>query len=173
MSHRVFYPLFLVFVLTGCSGSLSTPFVPPPADVLQTPPDESESLLQPQPTAELPPAPTATPDCINSLTYSSDLTVPDGSIVPPGSRLDKRWIVYNSGTCNWDRRYRIRLASGPDLGAHELALFPARGGTELIIQIIFTAPSEPGAYHSVWQAHDPLGNPFGDPFYIDIVVENP
>ena len=47
--------------------------------------------------------PTATPTCSDWLTFVEDLTIPDGTSVIPGSVLDKRWQVENSGTCNWDR----------------------------------------------------------------------
>lgn len=140
---------------------------------MQTP--AAVSLAQPetQSTADQLPAPSATPDCTNNLTYLLDLTIPDGTQVSAGSSLDKRWKVQNSGTCNWDERYRIKLVSGSEMGAQEQALFPARGGTELTIQINFTAPAEPGTYQSAWQAHDLQGNRFGDPFYIQIIVQNP
>lgn len=146
--------------------------MPPAAAIVQTSAVTPGMPLEAQPTATQPPAPSATPDCINSLTYLNDLTIPDGSQVPAGSSLDKRWKVYNSGTCNWDERYRVRLISGSALGAQEQALYPARGGTELIIQINFTSPQEPGTYQSAWQAYDPQGNPFGDPFYMDIIVQD-
>jgi hypothetical protein len=111
--------------------------------------------------------------CTNNLTYLQDLTIPDGSQVAAGSALDKRWKVQNSGTCNWDERYRIKLVSGTEMGAKEQALFPARGGTELTIQIMFTAPNEPGTYQSAWQAYDPQDKAFGDLFYLQVDVQNP
>jgi len=40
-----------------------------------------------------------------------------------------------------------------------------------MVQMIFTAPEEPGAYRSAWQAQDIEGNLFGDPIYIDIIVQ--
>jgi hypothetical protein len=53
----------------------------------------------------------------------------------------------------------------------EQALYPARSGTQVELRIVFTAPNEPGIYRSAWQAHDPEGQPFGDQFFIEIVVE--
>jgi hypothetical protein len=91
--------------------------------------------------------------------------------VTPGQTLDKRWQVQNSGTCNWDNRYRMKLIAGPEMAANpEQALFPARSGASLVIRIVFTAPNEPGTYRSAWQAYAPNGEPFGDPFFIEVVV---
>ena len=73
----------------------------------------------------------------------------------PGSTLDKQWLVQNSGDCNWDARYRLRLISGDALGAAtEQALYPARAGTQATLRILFTAPQEAGDYVSEWQAFD-------------------
>lgn len=173
MSHCICLILCLGWLLAGCSDSQATFYLPPTAAIEGTSPASSAAQPEAQATQAVPLAPSATPDCTNNLTYLQDLTIPDGSEVPPGSQLDKRWKVQNSGTCNWDERYRVKLVSGSELGAQEQTLYPARGGTELTIQIIFTAPNEPGTYQSAWQAHDPQGNPFGELFYIQVVVKNP
>jgi hypothetical protein len=158
--------------LFGCSDSnLEAPFIPPTsAASIQQP-----AFLQPSPSPFLestpPPIPSATPACSNQLTYLQDLTIPDGATVKPGEILDKRWRVQNSGTCNWNESYRLRLISGPDLGAPgEQALYPARSGTELTLRILFLAPAEAGSYRSAWQAYSPEGELFGDPIYIEFIV---
>lgn len=126
----------------------------------------------PVPTVPLPTQAVPTPDCDDNLTYIDDLTFPDNSIVEAGSKIDKQWKVQNSGTCNWDERYSLRLMGGPAMGAQaDLSLYPARGGTEATIQIQFTAPDEAGTYRSMWQAIGPDGEPFGDPIFIQIIVQ--
>lgn len=121
------------------------------------------------PTETLEPVPTAV--CEDNLTFINDLTIPDGSAVKPGSALDKRWEVRNSGSCNWDARYQLRLTSGDPMGANEQqALYPARAGTSPVIRIEFQAPMQPGSYRSAWQAFNPAGEEFGDPVFIDIIV---
>jgi hypothetical protein len=117
---------------------------------------------------------TPTPSCANDLTYLSDLTIPDGTVVDSGQALDKRWQVQNTGSCNWDERYRLKLVAGPDLGGRaEQALYPARSGALAVIRIQFAAPAEAGNYRSAWQAFTPQGEPFGDPVYVEIVVQAP
>lgn len=172
-SHRLIVCLSfsVAFLLQGCSlhidrpapGNEATPpFLPPTRAPLQvhtptTLPDSS--------------TPTPAPPCEDHLTFISDLTIPDGSPVQAGSDLDKRWEVRNSGTCNWDERYSLRLIAGDKLGAVErLALYPARSETDAVIRIHFTAPLEPGSYRSAWQAYNPAGEPFGDLIYMDILV---
>lgn len=145
-------------------GSSETPFYRPPTLL---------PSATPSPEATLPPAqPTQPADCKDGLKFLADLTIDDGTLVKPGSLLDKRWQVENSGSCNWDERYRLRLIAGDDLGAEKSqALYPARSSSQAVIRIEFVAPAEPGPYRSAWQATNPQGELFGDPIYIDIIVE--
>ncbi|MBT3389916.1 MAG: hypothetical protein HN413_05850 [Chloroflexi bacterium] len=116
--------------------------------------------------------PTPTPVCSNNLQFLEDLSIEDGTVVAPGDGLDKRWKVRNTGTCNWNTEYEVRLVAGPIMGAPSpQALYPALSGTETEIRMVFAAPDEPGAYRSAWQAFAPDGTPFGVSFFIDIVVE--
>lgn len=128
----------------------------------------------PQPSPTPPPRPpTSTPVCQDGLRFLADITIPDGTIVAPGETLDKQWQVENSGSCNWNERYRLRRISGPALGApDEQPLYPARSGTQAIIRILLVAPSEPGTYRSAWQAYNPQGEPFGDPIFVEILVSS-
>ena len=153
-----------------------TPFRPPtsipPTQPLPTT-TPIPSLFTPVPSPTFASAETATEGpCYNDLTFLDDATVEDGTSFTPGESIDKQWLVQNSGTCNWDDTYRLEFIGGDLLGANsEQLLYPARAGTEATLRIIFTAPEETGFYESGWQAVDPNGNFFGDPFNIKIVVE--
>ncbi|MBI2757943.1 MAG: hypothetical protein HYX49_04615 [Chloroflexi bacterium] len=115
--------------------------------------------------------PTPTPPCTDILTYIQDLTIPDDTAVAPGQTIDKQWLVTNSGSCNWDARYRLKLITGDAMSAStEQALYPARAGSQATLRIIFTAPSDAGTYRSAWQAFGPNNEAFGDVIYIQINV---
>lgn len=158
---------------------LDTPvYAPAAAAVSPTPPintgqpDAAQETGSP-PIGELP-ALAPSPACTNNLAWLEDLSIPDGSVVRPSEALDKRWKVQNTGSCSWDQDYRVKLVGGPSLGvSEEQALYPARAGADALIRMVFTAPAEPGAYRSAWQAYAPDGAPFGDPFYVDFIVEAP
>jgi hypothetical protein len=176
---RLFGLLGLALVTAACGPTVTpTFFVPPtfggvpnpahvrPADLTSTP-GVSETAA-PVPTIILP---SPTPPCTDGLTYVQDLTVPDGTNYTPGQAIDKQWLVANSGTCNWDSRYRLKLIGGDAMAAPPLqALFPARAGTQATIRILFTAPQQAGLYQSQWQAMNPDGLTFGDAFYVQIAV---
>jgi len=113
-------------------------------------------------------------DCLDNARFIEDLTLQDGTIVIPGQRLDKRWSVQNSGTCDWGPGYTLsRLGEDPFVGADEIALYPARAGSSAIWQVVFEAPKEPGDYLSHWQARNPQGYLFGDSVFLLVVVEEP
>ena len=169
--------LTLVF-LSACSpASTPTPFRPPTA---QAPLIEPTFIIQPTQEVlviESTPLPTIFPttnpaDCVNDLTFLEDLTIPDNMFSTFGLALDKQWLVENSGTCHWNSAYRLRNIGGAALGApEEIALYPARAGTQATLRVLFTAPFAEGVYESAWQARDANGNPFGDPIYIRIAVQ--
>lgn len=164
-----FFGMACVLLLeTACAGSasptpLSTPFSTPTAILVPT----TTTLTVTQPLA-----PTPTPVCIANLTFINDVTIPDDTRVSPGTLLDKQWLVQNSGDCNWDAGFRLRLISGDALGAStEQALFPARAGAQATLRIFFTAPQAAGQYVSEWQAFDANGIAFGESFFIKFQVQ--
>jgi hypothetical protein len=169
--------LSLVFASTCSPASTPTPFLPP---TVQAPLIEPTFIIHPtqevvviQSTSVPTIFPTVSPEeCSNNLTFIEDLTIPDNTFTTFGFTLDKQWLVENSGTCNWNSDYRLKYIGGASLGApEEVALYPARAGTQATIQIFFTAPFTEGVYESAWQATDPNGTAFGDPIYIRISVQ--
>jgi hypothetical protein len=177
--RQYWFPVLLVLLLVpACSPAPTpTPFRPP-----TSPPPLIEPTFIIHPTQEIvvvqsSPLPTIFPtlnpaECFNDLNFVQDLTIPDNTATTLGLALDKQWLVENSGTCHWDSDYRLRNIGGATLGAPaEIALYPARAGTQATIQIFFTTPFAEGFYESAWQAVDAGGNPFGDPIYMRIVVQ--
>lgn len=165
--------LTVLIILQGCTFSHPQRVPPPATDVpLFLPPTSAPLRTDFSPSPELF-QPTPNLPCVDSLTFINDLTIPDGSVIQAGASIDKRWEVENSGTCNWESGYFLRLIAGDELGAgSKLALTPARSGTRTVIRILFQAPAELGTYRSAWQAHNPQGQAFGDPIFIEIVVES-
>ena len=43
-----------------------------------------------------------------------------------------------------------------------IALYPALNGGDAVIQVVFTAPEEEGAYEIKWKAVDPDGNSYDE-----------
>lgn len=169
----------VLILLSGCGVKAQFNALDSSDQPVFIPPTLAPTLSQPLPTSisqpgQVEPSPTPVMECTDLLSFNEDLTIPDGSETAPNASLDKRWSVRNAGTCNWGEGYSIRLIAGPEMGAEpKQALIPARAGSEAVIQINFIAPQEAGVYISAWQAFNPAGLPFGDQFFINIVVTSP
>ncbi len=181
LSRRLLAVILILLFPSACSPAPTpAPFRPPTAQApLIEPtfiihPTQARVVIQstPLPTI-IPITPTVDPkNCSNNLKFVQDLTVPDDTVITVGTVFDKQWLVQNSGTCNWNSDYRFKHIGGGALGAsEEMALYPARAGTQATLQIRFTAPFTGGVYESAWQAVDANGTAFGDPVYVRITVQ--
>jgi hypothetical protein len=166
----------LLILLTACTPQATpTLFIPPTARVSMPTglpagsPAAAAASATPRPTSTAV-APSSTP-CTNDLRFVQDVTIPDGTSVLPGELVDKQWLVTNTGSCDWDARYRLRLLTGDSMNAAvEQALYPARAGTQATLRIVFTAPQDPGNHQGAWQAVAPDGQPFGEAVYVQVNV---
>ncbi len=165
---RTIATINLLFVITGCQSGSGTPV--PSAAAHFVPPTSNPALEQISGSAPTP-LPTRQENCLNQLEFLDDLTIPDGTEVLPGEKIIKRWLIENTGSCNWNSFYSMQLISGLALGAEKIqGLYPARQSTKAILEITFSAPDNPGRYNSWWQAYASNGDRFGDPFYVEISV---
>ncbi len=108
--------------------------------------------------------------CDNAV-WVADVTVPDGSEMTPGQDFVKTWKVRNTGSCTWSASYSIihgydeKMDGVPD--PISTAVAP---GEEIEISVRFTAPTAAGEYRSYWRMANASGQPFGEFFYLSIIV---
>jgi hypothetical protein len=169
LRNKIFYLLIFTttLLLAGCQPGFSAATESPEALFVAPTLNPAENF------AAIPatPLPTRQIACQDQLKFKDDLTIPDGTEVVAGATIVKRWLIENTGSCNWNQAYSFQLISGLALGAEtNQRLYPARQNTEAVLEVIFSAPDNPGRYNTWWQAHDPDGNRFGDPVYMDIEV---
>lgn len=163
--------LAATLLIAGCSPSHEAPlqptlaWTPVPVEI----PRPTQALLQIE-TDGLP----SQDGCFNDAEFVEDLTIPDLVVVEPGIELDKRWMVRNSGTCDWTVGYRLINVGGEGfVGPDEIALYPARAGASAELQIVVRAPLDPGEHISRWQARSPDGQAFGDEIFLYIIIPTP
>jgi hypothetical protein len=110
--------------------------------------------------------------CTPDATFVADVTIPPGATFPPGARMDKAWQVRNKGSCAWGVGYELVLVAGESLGAPgAVPVPPTDAGQMADLSVTFWAPSEVGAYASVWQLQSPGGVFFGPTLTLEIQVE--
>jgi hypothetical protein len=146
------------------------------------------------PTATFPPLPSATstiflppvftqPPVIpcNRATFISDVTIPDGTILPPNTNFTKIWRVRNDGTCFWDSSYALVFSTGtPMTNLTYISLpttVPPGSYTDLAVEM--RSPGAAGTYQGNWFLRSPRGEVFGvgssgkNPLFVRIKVQAP
>ena len=134
-------------------------------------------LLQFVPGTFFAPRPVAAQAC-NSATFVADVTIPDGTVVAPGSTFVKTWRLENNGSCTWTTSFSAVFISGDQLGAPAVVYMPTSvaPGATVDISVNLTAPSSSGHYRGNWKLRDGSGNIFGvgassnSIFWVDIYV---
>jgi hypothetical protein len=106
------------------------------------------------------------------MAFVTDVTIPDGQVIPPGAKFVKTWRLKNTGTTTWTANYRVRLWAGNSFGAPTSFLLAqeVKPNAEVDISIEFTAPSQTGEYISHWILSDDQEANFGNTFYVNFVV---
>ena len=111
----------------------------------------------------------------NKMIFVSDVTIPDGQVIPPGSKFVKTWKIRNTGTTTWTANYRVRNWAGERFGAPASFLLgqEVKPNTDVDISIEFTAPLLSGEYLSHWILSDETEANFGNTFYVKFIVGVP
>jgi uncharacterized protein YkwD len=123
------------------------------------------------------PVVTASANCTNAAVLLRDVTVPDNTKVQAGETFTKTWEFQNSGTCSWTN-YTIQFSSGESMNALlSTPVIDTTPGGKVQVSVELSAPSEDGAYTTVFTLNDPAGNaiPIGveKSFWVKVVVGNP
>ncbi len=112
--------------------------------------------------------------CSDAAVFLEDLTLPDGTTVEPAQAVTKQWSVRNTGTCDWGTGYRlVPILPNPLATSQEVALFPARAGTQAIWEVDLVIPNTPGEVIGRWEAQNPSGQVFGEEVYVVLEVASP
>ena len=118
--------------------------------------------------------------CTYRATYLADVTIPDNTVIPPGTMFVKTWRLRNDGNCAWGPGTTVDalvLVGGNAMGnAGSVPLtFPVLPGQSVNLSVSLTAPTAAGTYRSDWKLHRTNGATFGvgaasAPFYVQIKV---
>lgn len=114
----------------------------------------------------------STAQACDDLTYVSDVTVPDGTVMLSGQQFVKTWAVENTGSCSWTTDYQFVFVNGDAMGGSSSALLAASvsPGTTAELSISMTAPAAPGSYTGSWRMKNAAGVYFGDTVRVVINV---
>ena len=148
----------------------STPTIPPapPTNTLAVP-----TVAVPTVTRVISP----TPACDQAL-FVKDVTIPDGTVVAPGSTFKKTWRLRNIGTCTWSG-YTLVFDNGEAMSPVIDPIGTVAPGQEVDVSVTFTAPTTTNSYRSYWRVRNSSGvlipvsfGSDGKSFYVEIKVAN-
>jgi hypothetical protein len=123
----------------------------------------------PEPTATFQPSPTAVVSAGGEETacyfaqFIGDISVPDGTIMLPGTTFTKTWQIKNIGSCPWDTSHRLYLQSGDAMTTTTSIPLPQAvlPGQTINLSVPMTAPEAEGVYTGFWRIATPYGGSFG------------
>jgi len=107
--------------------------------------------------------------------FVKHVTVPDGSVLNPGTSFIKTWRFRNESNEPWPLGSKLLFVGknsdhmgGPD----EVPVGRAvEGGQEVDVSVPLIAPSQPGVYFGFWRMAEPSGKRFGQRVRIQIQVQ--
>lgn len=109
--------------------------------------------------------------------FIADVTLPDGTIVAPGSKFTKIWKLGNHGTQDWATGTNLihvggdSLLENPTDGPVIVTPASASGG-EVDVAVDLVAPAAPGRYISYFRLCGPRGMRFGQRIWVMVVVSD-
>lgn len=103
------------------------------------------------------------------LMFISDETIPDGTLLQPGTSFVKTWRIANSGSVPWQAGDELAFFSGEQMGAAGATALPAlQPGEQASISLELTAPTSQGRHNGVWKARSSSGQFFDFPLWVEI-----
>ena len=108
--------------------------------------------------------------CDNSA-FVADVTYPDNTVVAPDTPFTKTWSLENTGTCTWDRSYRLFFISGNEMGGATTSINDSVApGDSTEISVLMVSPGDDGTYTGYWRMMNSDGVEFGESVYVTIEV---
>jgi hypothetical protein len=95
--------------------------------------------------------------------FISDVTIPDGTVINPGSVFNKTWRLKNIGSCSWTTSYMLIFDTGAKMGEPDAVNLPNNVAPNQTVDltISLTAPTTGGSYRGYWKFKNASGIPFG------------
>ncbi|MHC1772571.1 MAG: NBR1-Ig-like domain-containing protein [Flexilinea sp.] len=96
-------------------------------------------------------------------TFISDVSIPDGMYVAPGSSFTKTWRIKNSGSITWNSGYQLVFSSGNQMSGPASVSLPysVAPGQTIDISVNLVAPNYGGTFRGNWMIRSDTGQLFG------------
>ncbi len=176
MKFRLLVILMIPFLLSACFSNVPTvPIFNPTATAISQSQVPTLVVTQNTPPGTMFGTPSVNP--CDRMEYISDVTVPDGMVIPAGASFTKTWKVKNSGSCPWDESYSVVFVEGNAMEGQSNNPLPETASvgadSQAEISVNLTAPAVPGKYTGTWTLRSGrTGINFGQRLTVNIEVVN-
>ena len=100
--------------------------------------------------------------------FVADVTVPDGTVVSPGSTFDKTWRLRNCGSTNWSGLTAVRVSGS--YGPTSFAVPTAAPSAVTDVTVPITVPTQPGLSRATYRLQAPDGHYADNSFWVEVEV---
>lgn len=111
------------------------------------------------------PGATLVVDSCDNSAFMGDVTVPDGTVMKPGTDFTKTWSIKNIGTCKWDEGYAFVFVAGDKMDGYDVDLKKPSDfvdpGESINLAVKLTAHLAEGDYTGCWRMRNDRGYYFG------------
>lgn len=175
------YAVFTAAALTaeakgGQINATSPATVAPSGTPVSTTPDD-RATSPPRATHEAPSSGTQAAG-EDQAEFVRDISIPDGTELPPNEPFVKTWLLKNTGSNTWTTDYNLVFIGGDQMQATEstplLKAVPPNETVEVSVELI--APNSPATYTGYFNLQNANGDNFGvgvgsiEAFWVEIVV---
>jgi len=123
---------------------------------------------------------TPTQASCGKATFVSDVTIPDNTVMNPGTAFTKVWRVRNDSPCTWNTNYALVFAGGTPMTTQLGQPFPGSiaPGQAADLSLDLTAPQAYGPVQGNWLLRTDNNVTFGvgggtNPLFVRIIVTAP
>ncbi|MBI5960232.1 MAG: peptidoglycan DD-metalloendopeptidase family protein [Chloroflexi bacterium] len=111
---------------------------------------------------------------IDEVSFVSDVTFPDNTVVKPGQAFTKTWRVRNTGTTPWDGGYKLVFSGQNKMGGPDeatLPVVPIQPGQTVDLTVNLTAPLTTGTHRGAWQLRNPNGELIPNNLFVQVQIK--
>lgn len=108
----------------------------------------------------------------DAVRFRGDISIPDGTVLAPGTLFRKSWLFRNAGGLFWSD-YSWRFVGGDRMEAPFSVTVPlAPPLADVPLDVYLVAPAHPGSYRGYWQLFNASGESVGPRAWVAITVSN-
>lgn len=117
-------------------------------------------------------------ECSDRAFFVQDVTIPDDTVLEPGTTFTKTWQLRNDGTCSWSTGYDLVFYAGDQMDGPDVVPLPLEvaPGELVDLGVVLVAPPDTGTYRGEWLLRNTSGILFGigedadTAFWVQVVV---